>query len=106
MRPFAPYDGLGRCFGTTFPATVGAYVIGGTGAGLVLGLLRPLCRPLWGVAFVGFLCAIPVWVAGFCALNGLPNLSWEDVRAAVILSLVSGPICALVVRKRLAPQSG
>jgi hypothetical protein len=46
--------------GTTFVNTVIVYMVGGTAAGCVVGLLRPLANNRLGAAVIGFLAALPV----------------------------------------------
>lgn len=91
--------------GTTFPATLAAYLVGGLGAGIILGLLRPFTRMVWGVALVGFLCALPVWFGALGAVEGFQRIDGADVRVMVFLAFATGPLCAFLARRRLKDWS-
>jgi len=86
--------------GATLGGTLGAYALGGVGAGVVLGLLRPLVRWWWGAALVGFFCAIPVWLGGLLAIQSFTPPSRDDLYMVLILSGISGPVCGVIARKR------
>ena len=81
-------------------ATIGAYFLGGAIGGVVLGMLRPITRFGWGAAVTGAIVAVPVWVGGLVAVEGWTGIDQADLTMVVLISAISGPICALAVRRR------
>lgn len=86
--------------GITLPAVVKGYLFGGLGAGVVLGLLRPLGRWWWGAAVIGFFCAAPVWLGGLIANHGFTMLTHDEVLMVLTLAALSGPICGVMVKRQ------
>lgn len=82
----------------TFLGTVAVYLFGGVCTGLILGTLRPLGRFWLGAAILGYLCAIPVYVAVRVAVNGFENWSREDLRMLIELPLYLGPFSGLLFK--------
>lgn len=77
--------------GTTFVKLAKAYLAGGIGGGLVVGLLRPIARFEVGAFILGILTVFPMYVAISIAMVG-PIQSWDggDWFIAIIASLVAG----------------
>lgn len=91
-RPFAAK-------GTTFGAVMAAYLTGGVGAGLILGVLRPLGRWWWGSAVMGLVCSVPIWAAMIFAVTG--HFYWKVV---AVLSAVMGPVAGMMSKLRLGSE--
>lgn len=85
---------------TTLLATVGAYWMGGLGAGLILGLLWPLGRWTWGAGLIGFLCAVVVWLGIAVASDGRDAFDTGNLILILVLAVVFGPAGGIVARRR------
>ena len=56
--------------GTTFGEIIGLYLVGGSIAGAIVGMLRPLAYRRVGAAVVGFFAALPLAVGTKIMLSG------------------------------------
>lgn len=84
--------------GMTLTQVVALYLAGGTLAGAVVGLLRPLTRNTWGAAVVGFLGAVTIAVFLIIAEGGLIPWTQAKTTKAIILGLVWGPLGGVMLR--------
>ena len=83
--------------GTTLPRLLAAYVAGGVVSGLVVGLLLPFGRTLWGASLIGAAAAIPALYAVGMAIR--PPTDWFGSLpvVAVLTGIVLGVGCGVVV---------
>lgn len=76
--------------GTTLGTVILLYLVGGTVAGAVLGLLFPFTRWRWGAALVGFVAAMPVFVIFRFALEGFTPWTKGDTIVMSVWALTLG----------------
>ena len=90
--------------GTTLPAVLAAYLAGGPVAGGVMGALRPLARWAAGAAVVGFVTAIPVFVAIRLAVDGTKPAEAGELLGVIFFGIVGGALGVVFWSRHRAPR--
>lgn len=84
-------------------AVMATYLLGGTAAGAVVGVLLPLTRWVVGAVVVGILAAVPVFFGVAVAGSGWP-LTSEDMLVVVIVSVAFGGTAGVVFRHKFGVE--
>jgi hypothetical protein len=90
---------------TSLGSVLLTYLLGGVGAGLITGLLRPLTAWKIGAALVGFLAAIPVGVLLRSATGGSGPWSGSEATTLVIFCAVLGAPLGVAYREVFADRN-
>jgi len=97
--------------GTTFPAVVALYVLGGLICGAIVGALRPLTRWKAGAAIVGIAAATPLYIAVEIMLAGPhyliagPGGIAGTIFGWAFFAVLGGSLAGLVLREIFADPS-
>jgi hypothetical protein len=94
-----------REYHTTYLGLVAGYLFGGITAGVITGLLLPLCRHIVGAMLVGFVAILPF---GFLTVLTLyPPERWSTYVpiVPVVGSAILGPLAALAIRSGIREGS-
>lgn len=76
---------------TTYMAVIATYLTGGVGAGVMLGLLRPIVHRRWGACLAGGLAAIPLALAIRVSQEGFAPWVHSDTMVIVVFGGFMGP---------------
>ncbi|MFL5614871.1 MAG: hypothetical protein ACJ796_14505 [Gemmatimonadaceae bacterium] len=90
--------------GIIFLELIGSYIVGGAGAGAVVGFFRPLLKWGLGAAVVGILAAIPVGLAFDLTTAGNRWMSVNSVLTVGTFSVLLGASGGLALREVMGKQ--